>query len=143
MLYDEISEPGELTPEELREQYEAELAETVETVGVDAVVERTGVDREVVTGLADGAAPELTVEDAAAILATAEDAPAKDAIVAEVRDHLLMGMTTAVLDVDSLAAELDEDVEARTVQQMVEGRREMTLAEYARIHHAIAEQNAA
>ncbi|WP_433627948.1 DUF5791 family protein [Halomicrococcus sp. NG-SE-24] len=143
MLYDEISEPGELTPEELREQYEAELAETVETVGVDAVVERTDVDREVVAGLADGAAPELTVEDAAAILATAEDAPAKDAIVAEVRDHLLMGMTTAVLDVDSLAAELDEDVEARTVQQMVEGRREMTLAEYARIHHAIAEQNAA
>lgn len=143
MLYDEISEPGELTPEELREQYEAELAETVETVGVDAVVERAGVDREVVAGLADGAAPELTVEDAAAILATAEDAPAKDAIVAEVRDHLLMGMTTAVLDVDSLAAELDEDVEARTVQQMVEGRREMTLAEYAQIHHAIAEQNAA
>ncbi len=132
-----------MTPEELREQYEAELAETVETVGVDAVVERTDVDREVVAGLADGAAPELTVEDAAAILATAEDAPAKDAIVAEVRDHLLMGMTTAVLDVDSLAAELDEDVEARTVQQMVEGRREMTLAEYARIHHAIAEQNAA
>ncbi len=112
-------------------------------MGVDAVVERTDVDREVVAGLADGAAPELTVEDAAAILATAEDAPAKDAIVAEVRDHLLMGMTTAVLDVDSLAAELDEDVEARTVQQMVEGRREMTLAEYARIHHAIAEQNAA
>ena len=142
MLYDAVSDPASLTPTELRAQYETELAATIDAVGVDAVVDRSGVERDVVAALADGETPEVTVEDAASILAAGEDAPPKDAIVAELRDHLMMGMTTAVLDVDRLAAEIDAEVEPKTVQKQVEGRREMTLAEYARIHHVIAERNA-
>ena len=142
MLYDEVADPASLTPAGLRAQYEEELAATIDAVGVDAVADRADVDRDVVAALADGESPEVTIEDAAAILATAEDAPPKDAIVAELRDHLMMGMTTAVLDVDRLASEIDAEVEPRTVQQQVEGRREMTLAEYAAIHHVIAERKA-
>ncbi|WP_327051423.1 DUF5791 family protein [Halomicrococcus gelatinilyticus] len=142
MLYDEVADPASLTPAELRAQYEAELAATIDAVGVDAVADRADVDRDVVAGLADGESPGVTIEDAAAILATAGDAPSKDAIVTELRDHLMMGMTTAVLDVDRLASEIDGEVEPRTVQQQVEGRRKMTLAEYAAIHHVIAERKA-
>jgi len=142
MLYDEVPDPASLTPAELRAQYEAELAATIDAVGVDSVADAADVDRAVVAALTDGEATEVTIEDAAAILATGEDAPTKDAIVAELRDHLMMGMTTAVLDVDTLASEIDAEVEPRTVQQQVEGRREMTLAEYAAIHHVIAERKA-
>ena len=142
MLYDEVPDPASLTPAELRAQYEAELAATIDAVGVDSVADAADVDRAVVAALTDGEATEVTIEDAAAILATGEDAPTKDAIVAELRDHLMMGMTTAVLDVDRLASEIDGEVEPRTVQQQVEGRREMTLAEYAAIHHVIADRKA-
>jgi hypothetical protein len=77
----------------------------------------------------DGEAVELTLEEAAGIVAADEGAPA-DAIAAEARDHLLMGMTTAVLDVDTLAANV-EGMEAKAIQQRIEGRMEMTLAEFA------------
>jgi hypothetical protein len=142
MLYDEIDDPGETTPTELREQYVAELSETVESVGIDAVVERSDLDRETVESIADGdIAADLTLEDAAAILATEEGTPEKDSILLEVRDHLLMGMTTGLLDVDTLARDIDGDFEARAIQQKIEGRAPMTLEEYALVHHAIAERN--
>ncbi len=140
MLYDEIDDPGETTPETLREQYVAELAETVESVGTDDVVEQTALDREMVESIADGDAPETTLEDAAAILATSDDAPPKDDILLEVRDHLLMGMTTALLDVDTLASAIDGDLGPRAIQQKIEGRAPMTLEEYALVHHFIAER---
>ncbi|WP_266076013.1 DUF5791 family protein [Haladaptatus caseinilyticus] len=140
MLYDEIDNPGELTPEEVHTQYVSELAETIESVGVDDVVAATDLDRLAVESVADGGKPELTLEDAAAILATG-DAPPKDTILLEVRDHLLMGMTTGLLDVDTLASSLDSDLGARAIQQKIEGRAPMTLEEYALIHHFIASRN--
>ncbi|WP_458206721.1 DUF5791 family protein [Haladaptatus sp. NG-SE-30] len=118
----------------------AELAETVESVGTDDVVEQTALDREMVESIADGDAPETTLEDAAAILATSDDAPPKDDILLEVRDHLLMGMTTALLDVDTLASAIDGDLGPRAIQQKIEGRAPMTLEEYALVHHFIAER---
>nr|WP_227376725.1 DUF5791 family protein [Haladaptatus halobius] len=141
MLYDEIDDPGELTPEELRAQYVEELAEMVASVGVDEVAMQTELDRETVASLADGDSPEITLEDAAAVLATGEDAPSKDAILLEVRDHLLMGMTTGVLDVDTLASDIDSDLGPKAIQQKIEGRAPMTLEEYALVHHYIAERN--
>jgi len=138
MLYDEIQEPDAVTADELRARYEAELTATIESVGVDAVVERTGVDEGVVGTLAEGASVELSVADAAAILATGEDAPTSDVILAEVRDTLLMGMTNAVLDVDAIAADVDVDLTGKEVQQRIEGRTPMTLAEYAELHRFIA-----
>ncbi|EFW90744.1 hypothetical protein ZOD2009_16398 [Haladaptatus paucihalophilus DX253] len=105
-------------------------------------MELTGLDRETVESIADGeTADDLSLEDAAAILATEEGTPEKDAILLEVRDHLLMGMTTGLLDVDTLARDIDGDFEARAVQQKIEGRAPMSVEEYALVHHAIAQRN--
>ncbi|MFC4449315.1 DUF5791 family protein [Halorussus aquaticus] len=141
MLYDDIADPNSTSPAELRAEYVSELAEVVETHGVDSVAEETGVDRATVAALTESdadAADDITLEDAAAVAALADETPDADAIVAEVRDNLLMGMTTAVLDVDTIAAEIDADMDGKQVHQKVEGRAPMTLAEYATLHHFIA-----
>lgn len=138
MLYDEIEDPASMTGDELRARYEAELAETIQSVGIDAVDERTAVERDTLEALVAGDSPTVTMEDAAAILATADDAPAADDILFEVRDHIMLQMTTAVLDVDTLAAELDSELGGKEIQQKIEGRSPMTLAEYALIHQFIA-----
>jgi len=140
MIYHDIEDPESTSPDELRASYVADLAAIVETRGVDSVAEETDVDRETISRLADedaGVADELTLEEAAAVAALADDAPPADAIVAEVQDTLLIGMTTAVLDVDTLAAEID-DLDGKQVHQKVEGRAPMTLDEYATLHHSIA-----
>jgi hypothetical protein len=49
-----------------------------------------------------------------------------------------MGMTTAVLDVDTIGAEIDADLDGKQIQQKIEGRAPMTLDEYALLHHFIA-----
>lgn len=125
---------GRLSPEALHEAYLARLRETVDAVGVETVSERSGVDPSVVAALADGETPDLTVEAAAAVLGTDPDLPDGESVAAEARDILLMGMTTAVVDVEAVAAGLDIDVDPKEVQQKVEGRHPMTLAEYAHVH---------
>ena len=141
MIYDDIEEPDATSPEALREEYVADLAAIVETHGVESVADETGVDRDTLESLAaaaPGVADELTLEEAAAVSTLADEAPPADAIVAEIRDTLLMGMTTAVLDVDTIAAEIDADMDGKQVHQKVEGRSPMTLGEYATLHHFIA-----
>lgn len=133
MLRGEFEAEGQ-SPETLHEAYLARIRRTVENVGVDAVSKRSGVDREAVAALAEGGAPELTLEAAAAVLAVDPEMPDGETLAAEARDMLLLGMTTAVVDVDALAAGIDLDVGPKTVQQKVEGRHPMTLAEYAHVH---------
>lgn len=140
MLHDDIDNPTSITADELRSHYEAELAETIRAVGVDAVAERTDVEQDTLVALADGDSPTVTMADAAAVLATADDAPTADDILFEVRDHVMLQMTTAVLDVDTLAAELDAGLSGKEVQQKIEGRSPMTLAEYALVHQFLAEK---
>lgn len=138
MLYEEIDDPESVTPAALREGYVDELAAAVESVGIDEVVAETGLDPDLVEAIAAGETPDVTLSDAAAILASQPDAPDQEAILLEVRDHLLMGMSIAVMDVEILAAELDDVLSAKQIQQKIEGRAPMTLDEYATIHHAIA-----
>jgi len=140
MLYDEVEDPAGTSPDQLRAEYVAELAAVVDSQGVDAVADESGVDRETVAAIAaddaDGTAIQLS--DAAAILAVDSDAPGAEDVLLETRDHLLMGMTTAVLDVDTMAAEIDADLDAKQIQQKIEGRSPMTLGEYATLQHFIA-----
>lgn len=126
------------TPEELQAAYERVLSETIEEVGLETVADRTGVARERLAALAGGRSAEISLEDAAAILATESARPDGETITAEARDALLMGMTTAVLDVEALAAELDGDLGPTELQQKIEGRHPMTLAEFAEIRHRLA-----
>ncbi len=112
--------------------FEAVLAEAVEEASVERVVETTPLDREHVVSVAAGDAADLTIEEGAAVLATTREMDA-DAVVFELRDHLLMGMTIAVLDVDTIAGAIDADLTGQEVQQALEGRAAMTLAQLAEV----------
>ncbi|MFC7155584.1 DUF5791 family protein [Halomarina halobia] len=137
MLQNVADDPGALTPEELRARYDDRLRETVETVGAAEAAREAGVPREAVDALAAGGSPDLTLEEAAAILALPADAPDASAIRMEVLDDLMMGMSIAVLDVETLESELDGELEAKEIQQKIEGRFPMTLSELALVQQAI------
>jgi len=140
MLRGEFADAGARTPESLQQAYETTLIETVETVGVGTVVDETELDRATVEALVAGESPTLELTDAAAILALDEDRPSADAIAAEARDILLMGMTTAVLDVETLAAGVEGELEPKEIQQKIEGRFPMTVAEFALLHQFIEQR---
>lgn len=132
MLQELVDAPADRTPDELVDVYLRELADVVEAVGVETAAAETGVPEATLADLrADGASLELA--DAAAVLALESDQPDADAIRQEALDHLLLGMTTAVLDVETLAANLGLDLSPRELQQRIEGRAPMTLAEYVHL----------
>lgn len=143
MLYDAVDEPAAHDAAALRAAYERELAAVVEAEGVDRVAEETGIDRDRLAALdgEDAGATDLTLSEAAAVLAVSGEYPDSEAIVMEVRDHLLLSMTTGVVDVDTLAAGIDLDLTGQEVQQAIEGRNRMTLAELAAIQRYLAERN--
>jgi hypothetical protein len=140
MIRGEFEDAGERTSEELLDEYESVLAETVDQVGVETVVSETGLDRETVEAVASGSSPEVTLEEAASVLALDDERPPAESVAAEARDILLMGMTTAVLDVETLAAGVDGALEPKEIQQKVEGRFPMTIEEYATLHQYIEER---
>jgi hypothetical protein len=124
----------ELDPDDLREDYDDLLTAAIEPVGIPAAAEETGVDEPTLEALLDGETPELTLEEAAAILALDEDQPDEGTLVAEARDILLMGMSSAVLDVEALASGVGDALEPKEIQQKIEGRYPITLDEYALLH---------
>jgi hypothetical protein len=137
MLRGEFEPAGESTPDDLLAAYETRLREIIDAAGVDSTSDDSGVDRETITALANGESVEVSLSDATAILALDDDLPDADTIEAEALDVLLMGMTTAVMDVDAVAGALDGAMDPKEIQQKIEGRFPMTIEEYARIHHAI------
>jgi hypothetical protein len=136
MFHELVSDPGTHTGAELYDALESELVATVEQTGVGPVAAETDVDPATLEALVAGDAPELTLEEAASVLATTEPDTAAD-IVALSRDALMMGMSRAVLDVDALAAAADGDLEPREIQSKLEGRFPMTLREFAVLHATI------
>ncbi|WP_066412267.1 DUF5791 family protein [Halorubrum aethiopicum] len=110
----------------------ADAIDEVEAADRDGVGDGAPLDPATVKAVGDGDAASLTAEEAAAVLAVAADRDA-DAMVAELRDHLLMGMATAVLDVDTIAASIDADLTGQEVQQVLEGRAAMTLDQLAEV----------
>ena len=137
MLRGEFESAGELEPDALRAAYDDRLVSAIEAVGVEHAVERSGVDRAAIEALLDGESPDILLEDAAALLALDENRTDAASIEAEARDILLMGMTTAVLDVEALASEVNDALEPKEIQQKIEGRYPMSVDEYALIHSAI------
>jgi len=137
MLRGEFPSAGDQSEEVLRTAYDALLAEMIADAGTEAVAEQTGIDEERLEALLGGASPELSLTEAAAILATDPDRPDAGTIAAEARDILLMGMTTAVLDVEAVASGIGDALEPKEIQQKIEGRFPMTLDEYALLHSFI------
>ncbi|MFD2373016.1 DUF5791 family protein [Haloarchaeobius iranensis] len=106
---------------------------------MDAVVEETGLDRALVESLANEEVPaELTLAQAAAVQALADGVADADTVREMACEHLLLGMTTGVLDIDAVTAELPLNLEATEVQQKIERRAPMTFREFVHIQHVIA-----
>ena len=133
-MFHEVANASELSAEGLRRRYDGQLAAVVDEHGIKDVAEDSGVERERAEAIAEGDSPELVLEEAGAILAVSPDEPDAEAIVMETRDHLLMGMTTGVLDVEAVESGIDGAIDAREIQQKIEGRLEMTLDELAQLH---------
>ena len=53
-------------------------------------------------------------------------------------EHLLLGMSTGVMDVDTLASEIALDMDPKEIQQKLERRAPMSFDEYVHLQHAIA-----
>jgi len=140
MLRGEFESAGDQDPGALRSAYEQRLCDVIDRVGVETAAREVGLDETAVAALADGDSPDLTLEAAAAILALDDDRPDAESIKFEALDIIMMGMTTAVLDVDAVAAGLDGDLDPKEIQQKIEGRHPITLAEYARIHQFVASE---
>lgn len=139
-LHGIVDDPAGLTAEEVLAAHVVQLGDVIEAVGVEATAETAGIGRDAVGAVADGdvdVAGDLDLDDAAAILALADDAPPGDEIVSEALEELLFGMTAGVLDVDVVAGELALDLEPREVQGMLEGRHPLTLREFAALQHVI------
>ena len=137
MFHDVVDDAGERSPDELHERYEEELVAAIDARGLETVAAEAGVEEATLRALLAGDRPELTLEEAAAVLATLEGTPDAEAIAVESRDALLMGMTTAVLDVEAVESGVGGELEAREIQSKVEGRFPMTLREFALLHHFI------
>jgi hypothetical protein len=125
------------TPDSLRAAYDETLAATIEAVGIDEVHEQTGIDTDVLEAVGAGESPDLTLAEAASILAAEQDRPTADTLATEARDILLMGMSMAVLDVEAVAAGIDDAMDPKEIQQKIEGRYPITLEEYALLHQYI------
>lgn len=121
-----------IEPATLLTAFERLLVEAVESLGNERVTAETGLDVATVESIARGDVADLTVEEGVSVLAAADGRDA-DAMVAELRDHLLMGMATAVLDVDTIAAAIDADLTGQEVQQVLEGRAAMTIEQLAEV----------
>jgi len=141
MLLDPIADPEGVTAADLYDEYLDALAAEVASMGVETAVERTGLDADALESLVDGDRPALFLDDACAILGATADWPDAETVKLEVRDSLMLGMSSAILDVDGLERELDLDLDAKMLQQKIEGRRPMTLREYAAVALVIEREN--
>ena len=133
-MFHELADPVELTAAELHDRYRAALVEIIDEQGIEAVIGSTDIERNRLQNLLDGDDSELTLEESAAVFALDEGAPDAETIAVLARDELLMGMTTAVLDVEAVESGLGGELEAREIQSKVEGRFPMTLREFALLY---------
>ncbi|ELY61170.1 DUF5791 family protein [Natronolimnohabitans innermongolicus] len=127
------------SPADLRAEYEDDLRDVVTQHGVDAVAAETDVDRETAEALLGGESPGLTLPEAAQIQSIKEGEPEPDEMVEIACEHLLLGMTTAVLDVDAIEGDLAIDMDAKEIQQKIERRAPMSLEEFVHVQYVIAD----
>ncbi len=135
-----LDAPAETTPRSIKQQYIKRLAALISRNGISEVVATTGLDEDTVTAVATQSGAELSLADAATIAALATEAPDADTILTELRDTLLLEMSSAMLTVDRLATELALDLDPKEIQAKIEGRQPMTLGEYAQLRHYLASQ---
>jgi len=123
------------------ELYAGELRGIVTEAGSGAVADATGLDGAVVDAIVDAdveTVGRMHLTEVASIL-TLVDGRDADAIVADARDELLLAMSSAVTDVERLAAGMDIDLDPKEIQAKLEGRYPMRLREYAALRTELVE----
>ncbi|AFZ71911.1 DUF5791 family protein [Natronobacterium gregoryi] len=125
------------SPAQLREEYRSELTATVDDHGLETAVDETGLDRSTLEGVLDGDASDISLEEAAEILALEEGIRDAETVVTMATENLLMGMSTAVMDVDAVESELEIEMDAKEAQQKIERRASMSFEEYVHLQHVI------
>lgn len=141
MLVDPIEAPDDRSVADVHQSFLEGLADVVESAGLETAADRTGIERDRLQSLLEGADPEFTLQESSEILALSDEWPDADAVRMEIRDHLMLRMSSAILDVDGLEREIDAALDAKAIQAKIEGRRPMTLQEYADIVLTIAREN--
>ncbi|ARS91812.1 DUF5791 family protein [Natrarchaeobaculum aegyptiacum] len=138
MLHDQrFSVPD--SPDALRAEYDDDLATIVDEHGLESAANETSVDGDALEAVLAGESPDLTLEEAAEIQALADGAPDAETVVEMACEHLLLGMSSAVLDVDALAGAVELDLEAKEIQQKIERRAPMSLSEFVHLEYAIVD----
>ncbi|WP_226481134.1 DUF5791 family protein [Natrinema amylolyticum] len=127
------------SPADLRAEYEDDLATIVERRGTETVAAETDLERETLEALTAGESPALTLEQAAQIQSLGDGEPDPETIVTMALEHLLLGMSTAVLDVDAVESDLEIDLDAKEVHQKIEGRAPMSFEEFVHVQYVIAD----
>ncbi len=121
------------TTEKAIELYAAELQAVVREVGPDKAADAADLNDAVISAIT-GSDLEMIgrmhLTEIAPILALSDDRTA-DIIAADARDELLFAMSTAVTDVERLAASLDTNLDPKEIQAKMEGRYPIRLSEYA------------
>ncbi|MFB6198551.1 MAG: DUF5791 family protein, partial [Halobacteriaceae archaeon] len=100
MLRQEV-DPTTQTPASLYASYVSALADIVKRNGVESVTEQADIAENRIEKLANGEDPSLTIEEATSLLALHSDQPDPETLRVEIRDDIMLGMSSAVLDVDS------------------------------------------
>ena len=126
-------------PETLSEEYSDSFASWIESIGMDTITDETTLSRSQLERVHQGSMSTLTLEDAAQIASLVSETPDAETIEMMACEHLLLGMSSAVMDVEMLAAELEIDLEPKEIQQKIERREPMTIEEYSYIQHAIVD----
>jgi hypothetical protein len=123
------------------ELYAGELRGIVAEAGSGAVADATDLDGAVVDAIVDAdveTVGRMHLTEVASILALVDGHDA-DAIVADARDELLLAMSSAVTDVERLAAGMDIGLDPKEIQAKLEGRYPMRLREYAALRTELVE----
>ena len=123
------------------ELYAGELQGIVAETGSGAVADATDLDGAVVDAIVDADVETvggMHLTEVASIL-TLVDGRDADAIVADARDELLLAMSSAVTDVERLAAGMDIGLDPKEIQAKLEGRYPMRLREYAALRTELVE----
>lgn len=140
MLQDQRVDVDGLSIEGLRTEYDEELRAVIDEHDPETVAAESAVDVGTVTAIANGESLEISLPDAASILALGEEYPDAETIETMACEHLLLGMSMAVLDVDALASEVALDLSAKEIQQKLERRAPMTVEEFVAIEYVIADR---
>lgn len=129
-------DPEHLPPSQLHAAYVEVLRKHLTRIGEGDLPSEPGTT-DGIEALREGADHAVRLSDAAAVLSLASRLEPRE-VEYELLDRLLIAMTNAVIDVETLADEVDLELSPKELQQRIEGRAPMTLAEFAHVRHVLA-----